>query len=298
MNTASIGAVERDTGLSKDTLRVWERRYGFPTPLRDEAGERVYSEEQVQRLRAIKRLMDRGMRPGKLIALDQAELQRLAQSHESAPDATASATSAAFIGLLRAHRGDDLRRALGRAMVQLGLARFVTELVAPLATAIGEAWVRGELEIFEEHLFTESLQGVLRGAIAGMPEAPGPPRILLTTFPGEQHSLGLLMAESMLVMEGAQCVSLGTEMPVWDIARAAQAHEADVVALSFSLAYSPTRATEGLAELRRMLAPTIDLWAGASSAVLGRRTPQGVAPLDNVAAVARMVADWRLRHGS
>ncbi|MBL8377862.1 MAG: MerR family transcriptional regulator [Burkholderiales bacterium] len=298
MNTASIGAVERDTGLSKDTLRVWERRYGFPTPLRDEAGERVYSEEQVQRLRAIKRLMDRGMRPGKLMALDQAELQRLAQSHETASDATASATSAAFIELLRAHRGDDLRRALGRAMVQLGLARFVTELVAPLATAVGEAWVRGELEIFEEHLFTESLQGVLRGAIAGMPEASGPPRILLTTFPGEQHSLGLLMAESMLVMEGAQCVSLGTEMPVWDIARAAQAHEADVVALSFSLAYSPTRATEGLAELRRMLAPTIDLWAGASSAVLGRRTPQGVAPVDNVAAVARMVADWRLRHGS
>jgi len=31
----NISAVERDTGLSKDTLRVWERRYGFPKPLRD-----------------------------------------------------------------------------------------------------------------------------------------------------------------------------------------------------------------------------------------------------------------------
>ena len=31
----SIAAVERDTGLSKDTLRVWERRYGFPSPGRD-----------------------------------------------------------------------------------------------------------------------------------------------------------------------------------------------------------------------------------------------------------------------
>ena len=38
----SIAAVERDTGLSKDTLRVWERRYGFPTPDRDGFGERAY----------------------------------------------------------------------------------------------------------------------------------------------------------------------------------------------------------------------------------------------------------------
>ena len=49
----SISAVERDTGLSKDTLRVWERRYGFPNPVRDALGERLYPVEQVERLRLI-----------------------------------------------------------------------------------------------------------------------------------------------------------------------------------------------------------------------------------------------------
>ena len=49
--TLSIAAVERDTGLSKDTLRVWERRYGFPTPGRDTLGERAYPLEQVEKLR-------------------------------------------------------------------------------------------------------------------------------------------------------------------------------------------------------------------------------------------------------
>ena len=29
-----IGAVERDTGIGRDTLRIWERRYGFPVPER------------------------------------------------------------------------------------------------------------------------------------------------------------------------------------------------------------------------------------------------------------------------
>ena len=47
----SIAAVERDTGLSKDTLRVWERRYGFPQPDRDNNGERSYPHEQLEKLR-------------------------------------------------------------------------------------------------------------------------------------------------------------------------------------------------------------------------------------------------------
>src|ERR1700709_1096065 len=63
----NISAVERETGLSKDVLRMWERRYGFPDPLRDDNAERRYAPDQVAKLRAIKRLMDSGMRPGKLM---------------------------------------------------------------------------------------------------------------------------------------------------------------------------------------------------------------------------------------
>jgi DNA-binding transcriptional MerR regulator len=57
----NIAAVERDTGLSKDVLRMWERRYGFPVPERDANGERLYPADQVERLRLIKRLMDQGI---------------------------------------------------------------------------------------------------------------------------------------------------------------------------------------------------------------------------------------------
>ena len=76
--TLSISAVERDTGLSKDTLRVWERRYGFPLPLRDSLGERAYSRADVERLRIIRRLMDAGHRPGKILGLSGEQLQVLA----------------------------------------------------------------------------------------------------------------------------------------------------------------------------------------------------------------------------
>src|SRR5438477_12860073 len=76
--TFNISAVERDTGLSKDTLRMWERRYRFPTPMRDANGERIYPASQVEKLRLIKRLMDRGHRPGRVIARSLEELAELA----------------------------------------------------------------------------------------------------------------------------------------------------------------------------------------------------------------------------
>src|ERR1044071_8582454 len=76
--TFNISAVERDTGLSKDTLRMWERRYRFPTPLRDANGERIYTASEVEKLRLIKRLMDRGHRPGRVIARSLEELSALA----------------------------------------------------------------------------------------------------------------------------------------------------------------------------------------------------------------------------
>ena len=77
--TWSIAEVERETGLGKDTLRVWERRYGFPVPMRDKLGERVYPDEQVQRLRLLKRLLDAGHRPGKVVPLPAERLQALLQ---------------------------------------------------------------------------------------------------------------------------------------------------------------------------------------------------------------------------
>lgn len=41
-----ISVVERETGIPKDLLRMWERRYGFPEPARDAQGDRVYPREQ------------------------------------------------------------------------------------------------------------------------------------------------------------------------------------------------------------------------------------------------------------
>ena len=206
----SIAAVERDTGLGKDTLRVWERRYGFPQPGRDGFGERVYPLDQVEKLRVIKRLMDQGYRPGRIVGLPIEELQRLNMGMYGAPQAMQSEAHQNtdlknYLRLIREHDAEGLRHNLSQALAHQGLKHFVTDVVAPLTAMVGDAWMVGDLQVHEEHLFTECMSGLVRQAIgaASEPGATGKPCILLTTFPQEAHGLGLLMAECMMVLEGA-----------------------------------------------------------------------------------------------
>lgn len=294
---ASIAAAERDTGLSKDTLRVWERRYGFPDPARDESGERLYSREQIDRLRLLKRLVDAGERPGRVMRLSMAELQERLQQQAPAASAEAPRGVDDFLEILTSRDVERLRRQLAHARERLGLARFVTDVVAPLNKRVGDAWMRGQLQVFEEHLYTEAIQVILRDAIARVPpvQGGGRPRVLLTTFPLEPHGLGLLMAEALLSLEGARCISLGVCTPLWDIVLASAALRIDAVALSFSGCMNPNQVVEGLTELRDKLPATVELWAGGAAPVLHRRPVAGVRAIADIAQIHDEILAWSAR---
>ncbi len=297
MNTPgfNIAAVERDTGLSKDVLRVWERRYGFPVPDRDANGERLYPAEQVARLRLIKRLMDQGHRPGKLIAAPAEELTALAPRRsrhvEKTPPADAKGLTE-LLTLIKQHDAAGYLQAMQQCLARQGLQRFVQDTVAPLTRQVGEAWEDGSVEVFEEHLFTELTKRLLRQAIAALPGGARSPRVLLTSLPDEPHILGLLMVEALFALEGAECIPLGTQMPLLEIGRAAEAHHADIVALSFSIAF-PQRQIPGLLQQLRLVLPAgIELWAGGGG--IARITPPaGVRLLQTLDIAIDALAEWR-----
>jgi len=283
--------VERDTGLLKDTLRVWERRYGFPQPLRNANGERIYPPAQIARLRQIKRLIDQGMRPGKIFGADETTLNEWLA--KNTPDDEPPAPCRKMIALLQQQHSEALRQALQQSLLKQGLQRFVTDIVAPLNKEVGLAWLRGEVTVGQEHLYSEQLQNVLRGAVHTLRNADGHPHILLTTLPDELHSLGLLMAEAMLVPEGAECTSLGPQTPLSDIVSTAISGAFDIVALSFSTHYPARQAWGNLAELRSRLPAHITLWAGGRH--LCERAPSidGLHYLREIAEVLAALESWR-----
>lgn len=309
--TWSIAEVERETGLGKDTLRVWEKRYGFPEPERDDQGERAYPDDQVQRLRFIKRLMDVGHRPGKVASLSLSALKNLGKAASvKNQDSQIGTVGENTIGLpgaedlidwVASDRPDLIKQYIHKQIIHIGLSRVVNELVAPMCLKVGEAWMQGTISVYQEHLFTEILQYALREAIASVDKSTladkKVPRVLLTTTPGELHSLGLLMAECHFALESCECYVLGTSTPIEEIVLAARRLKIDVLALSFSSYSSRRDVQENLKLLVEKMPSKVAIWVGgAGASALKGLLPEDVLLLDAPAEVEVQVKVWRSQH--
>lgn len=302
----SIAAVERDTGLSKDTLRVWERRYGFPQPGRDSNGERSYPHDQLEKLRLIKRLIDNGHRPGKLVALDQASLQGLAEPRDLRRKTTGRRAFSTekrvslkvYMNLVQDNSQEKLRLQLMQSQRQWGLGRFVTERVAPLSQMVADAVMRGQIGAFAERAYAECAKRVLLDAINGMPlqAVAARPRVMLTTFAQEASGLGIVMAEAIFALESCETLSLGLQTPIYDMVQAIDAHHMDLLALSFSDSLNPNDISNGLEQLRTSLPAHVEIWVIGPCKALARRPQTGVLSVPTLESIPAALARWRLQY--
>ena len=77
-----VGAVAQLTGLSTHTLRAWERRHAAVEPRRTSSGLRLYSEDDVTRLRLLKALTDKGEPISVIAALDPESLRERLNAYQ------------------------------------------------------------------------------------------------------------------------------------------------------------------------------------------------------------------------
>ncbi len=287
-----IATVEREIGIGKDTLRVWEKRYGFPVPVRNEHDERLYPQTQVDQLRLIKRLLGNGLRPSKVVGLGLDELNALLISSPG-QEIEQPENILTLIDLIKTHQSQGLRMKLNRLLLKQGLHDFLSKTITPLNQSVGEAWMRGEIRIFEEHLYSDQITNVLRNAISTLRDPAGSPRVLLTTLPGEEHSLGVIMAEATLSLEGASCVNLGVQTPIQEIVSAVDAHRSDIVVLSFSAVNSIQQIKTGLERTRLALPGSVGLWAGGSGVVRQRNSFEEIKLMGPLTDLIEAVKEWR-----
>lgn len=288
----SLGDVERETGLGKDLLRKWRSRYGFPASGRE--GESAgYRREEVCQLRLICRLLDAGMRPHRVVGKSTEELEGMVRALACSidegewPESTREA-----MRRLRAHDLDGVRCLLAMERRNRAMGDFIRSVVAPLSSALGDAWARGEIEVYHEHLCTSLLIRLLQLEHARFSPKPGYPRFIFSTLREELHTLGLQMAQATLADMGVDCIDLGPQMPVADLNMAARECKADVVALSFSRAFPARKLRPALIQLREALPSTVQIWAGGSGVARLRNVPSGIRLFSNLDEAARVVGEW------
>jgi MerR family transcriptional regulator, light-induced transcriptional regulator len=255
-----IGELSKRSGVSPHVLRAWERRYGLLRPVRSSGGLRLYSADDLDRVRRMREHLGEGVAAAEAAAL-----------------VTGAARGGAAAG--PAFEAEAARRELGAALESFDEARandvvdallavttidvFLRDVLLPYLHELGERWERGEASIAQEHFASNVLRGRLLGLGRDWGRGIGP-RALLACLPGEEHELGLIAFGLALRSRGWRIAYLGADTPLETLENAAGALEPDVVAVSAVATDRVETLDEGL---RRLARPHTVIFGGAGATV-------------------------------
>lgn len=274
--TLSIGALSQITGISVETLRTWERRYGYPSPARRKSGHRRYSMTTVARLQLVRQALDQGLRPARALPATEAELWRwLGGSHAGIDTSKAlgresTAGAEGFVSRLvecvRSYAADRFERGLRQAWQAYGARDFVCSIAVPLLQQLGERWGEAEGAIADEHFATDHLRGFLAGQRVALGETARGPVVVCATPSGERHDLGLQLASVLLALHGLRVVYLGADVPAVEIAAAARTSNAAGIVLGTVEGSDARKLGNVIETLRVKLSEAVPIVVGGGTA--------------------------------
>src|SRR5215813_3399544 len=274
-----IREVVRIAGLRREQLYMWQRRYGFPAPLRDSFGDRVYPPDQVARLKLIKQLLSEGWRAGAVVPLADSALQSMLGLAVDEPTPLPTEIETA-VKLLSQHRVGELQNHLSKLLVGQGLRKFLEQTLIPLNEAVHERVVRGDMQTFQELRFADLAQRLLRDVTRMVRPTRDSLQILLATPPNDPNQLGLAILELLLFTEGINCLTLGSGVPAQEVAGAAHAYKVAMAILLFDRGISGKIAGQEIRSLRAALPEGLPL------IVSGRAVNLLAKPIANVRTAA------------
>ncbi|MEW6765776.1 MAG: MerR family transcriptional regulator [Pseudomonadota bacterium] len=289
----TIQRVSAELGISADTLRKWEQRYGFPRPRRSEGGFRVYDALDLSLLRTAKELIDQGLRPAKVLsslAASTLDIEVAETSLGTAEGQQQAKLIDGLLALLRQDRLDELDKRLRLDSMAMGLLEFIEARIVPFMRRAGDAWAVGELPVFREHALSKIVQSLLDQPASNKPYKAKAPKVLLATPSGELHALGLAAAKALLTRLRCQCVDLGPNLPVDQLLACAEAVRPDAIGISISSSYSPLDGRAYLKTLRDSVRPETEVWVGGSGVGRMDSLSEGILAFDDLRQLSAHIA--------
>jgi len=273
----SIKVVCHRTGLSSHAIRVWERRYGLICCKRTLTNRRLYSDEEIERLRVLKLLTDCGHRISNIVCLTLEELCLLYK--KSAPPSpqgdatplilqhqTPDECLACCLMAVRRIEQSALTQLLEDARVRYGHRATLLRVIAPFVYEVGEAWRKGDLRVAHEHLATAVVRDFLAYNARHYPLHKGAREIVVATPAGQAHEIGALFVAAAARELGWRATYLGPSLPAEEIAACTKLRGASAVALSIVYPGDDPAVPEELTQLRKLLPQQVALLIGGRAA--------------------------------
>jgi DNA-binding transcriptional MerR regulator/methylmalonyl-CoA mutase cobalamin-binding subunit len=279
----TINFVARQTGLSVQVIRVWEKRYGAVQPVRADNNRRLYTEEDVERLRLLRDATQAGHAIGQIATASLDELQRLVRETPPLPrpgGKTRGEESEEVAGDLIEHAivsvadldARSFRKLLDRAAVELGSPAVLQRFIAPLAERVGDLWRAGDFTIAQEHFASTHITDFLATFARPYSENVTSSHLVLATPPGQLHELGAIIVAAAARSHGWRTTYLGAALPVEEMVGALR--NLQPRALGLSIVYPPDDDA-----LRRDLRKLRDLLPKECALLIGGRSSSGYTDL-------------------
>jgi len=231
-----IRVVARLTGIPIDTLRAWERRYRAVEPGRDDRG-RLYADPDVQKLKLLRRLVERGHAIGRIANMGEAQLSQLLEAGLEPRDRDGRADAIDIAALLESidrYDSASTDRQLGKLAAVLSARELVHQVTLPLMRQVGQAWHSGRFTVAQEHMASGAIRNLLGSLVRLQSPSDSRSGVIFATPPGERHELGIMAAAMLAAAAGLGVIYLGADLPPEDVIEAARRTGARAVVLGLT----------------------------------------------------------------
>jgi MerR family transcriptional regulator, light-induced transcriptional regulator len=273
-----IKVVSQMTGLSVHVIRAWEKRYCVVEPDRTDTNRRLYSEEDIDKLKLLNDALRLGHHIGGVANLSLAELKILLSKEtkstiEIKNDFTPVSSEKIVEELLsesleaiKDYNAKKLESILLNASSKLTQPILIESLIIPLVYKVGDLWHSGELRVANEHLASSVIRGFLYNLLDSYSLNDSAPVMVTATPRGQEHELGALIAGVVAASSGWKVIYLGSNLPAEEIGAVVSHLKARVVALSIVYPNDDLHLKHELKKSKHLLPDGVSIIVGGRAA--------------------------------
>lgn len=228
----TLKAITSLTGLTAETLRAWERRYGCIIPNRNAHGRRSYSQEDLDKLKLLANLTRNGHAIGKIAHLDCDALRRFQQQSTQTTDNDQTALFSQLEQALVNYRIEQCEQLLKLAMLAYDPLTYARDVLLPALNRVGQLWHDEKINIAQEHMFSGCVKRLVLSMVNNLHHpSQRNPSMLFATLSGEPHEFGILLGCLIAASLQYTCYYVGADLPAADIVDACEHLQPDTLVI-------------------------------------------------------------------
>ncbi|MFE0622325.1 MerR family transcriptional regulator [Priestia aryabhattai] len=213
----NIKAISNMVGIQPGTLRAWERRYQILNPVRNESGHRLYTEEDLRKLKWLTEKVSGGFTISQAVSLLETESSTVGTFEEEGEVDSPQKIRDELLTMLLSFEEGKAQDLINHAFSLYSVEKVVIDILGSLLVTVGDMWERGQITSAHEHYTTQVLKTRISMIFYSLPSNGLLPKAIAVCGPNETHEVGLLVFTLFLRRKGFEVIYLGSSIEDKDV---------------------------------------------------------------------------------